>query len=127
MEVNRLFESPTVLNDHTYYYAGPQDKPETIIAIRNDYEFQKSIHWHKVDITEKQLQTWNMMIDNRHRIYSNYDGAYILTPDGKRVGVWYSKYSLTVIKYPEPNKIIIYRPDPTSNERWREGTHLRNH
>jgi len=126
MEVNRLIESDTILPGYTYYYTGPQDKPDTIIAIRNDYELQESIYWHKVDITEKQLQTWNMMIDNRHRIRFTYDGAYIITPEGQRVGIWYSKYSLTVIKFPEPGRIIIYPPDPTSQQRWQEGIYLRN-
>lgn len=126
MEVSRIFQSGTILPDYTYYYAGPQDKPDTIIAIRNDYEFQKSIHWHEVELTEEQLDNWNMRIGDEDRIRYTYDGAYILNPDGQRIGLWYSKYGLTVIKYPQPKQVIIYRPDPTSDQRWREGILLRN-
>lgn len=120
MEVNKIMEGGTVLPDYKYYYTVPQDKPDAIIAIHKDYEFQKSVHWFEVkDMTEKQLRDWNLVIDNDRRVWLTYNGAYILTPDGKRAGIYYSKYSFTVIKYPTPNQIVIYKPDPTPEERRR--------
>lgn len=120
MEVNKIVEGGTVLPDHKYYYAGPQDKPDTIIGIHKDYEFQKSIHWNEVDLTEKQLRDWNIVISNDTRVFLTYNGSYILTPDGKRAGIFYSKYDFTSIKYPAPNQIVIFVPDPTPDQRRRE-------
>lgn len=121
LEVNKIFEGGTVLPDYKYYYTIPQDKPDAIIAIHKDYEFQKSVHWFEVkDMTEKQLRDWNLIIDNDRRVWLTYDGAYILTPEGKRAGYYYSKYSFTAVKYPTPNQIVIYRPDPTADERRQE-------
>lgn len=119
-EVNRIFESGTVLPDYVYYYIGPHDKPDAIIGIHKDYEFQQDNYWNRIELTKKQLGDWNQYIDNQHRIKLIYEGAYILTPDGKRAGIWYSPYYFTAIKYPAPNRIIIYPPDPTSMQRWQE-------
>ena len=117
LEVNKIIEGGTILPDHTYYYAGPQDKPDVIIAIDNRYTFQESVHWHKIDLTEQQLQSWNRIIDNYYRMKYPYYGSYIMAPDGNKAGIYYSKYSFTVIKFPAPNQIIIYRPDPSPEQR----------
>ena len=116
-EARKIFESSTVLPDHRYYYAGPSAQPDTIIAIHNRYTLQESVHWNGVEITEKQLQDWNRMIDNSHRTRYPYRGADILTPEGEKAGIGYSKYSFFVIQYPAPNQIIIWPPEPTSQQR----------
>ena len=123
MEVNRIFETNTVLPDHVYYYTGPQDRPDAIIAVNRAYQMRESVHWIRIDMTEKQLRDWNVVIDNDRRVYFTYNGYYILTPDGKQAGVFYSKYDFTVIKYPAPNQIVIYPPDPTPEQQMR----LRRH
>lgn len=111
LEVNRIIESATILPGHRYYYAGPEAKPDVIIAIDRKYTFQKSVHWHEVTPTEKLLQSWNRIIDNYYRIRDRYYGAWIMTPDGGKAGIWYSQHENTVIKYPAPDQVIIYRPD----------------
>ncbi len=123
MEVNKIMESREVLQNHTYYYTGSQDKPDAIIAISNEYQLQESVNWVRIKVDEKQLRDWNLVIDNAARIYLTYDGYYIMTPDGRRAGILYSKYSFTVIKYPAPNRIVIYPPDPTPEQRLRERLH----
>jgi hypothetical protein len=40
-----------------------------------------------------------------------YFAAYILDPNGKRVGAWYSIQSTTTVKFLEGNKILVYTPD----------------
>lgn len=123
MEVNKIVESSSILPDHKYYYAGPQDKPDTIVGIHTDYEFITSVHWNAIDLTEKHLQSWNIVISNDTRVYLNYNGSYIMTPDGKQAGIFYSKYDFTKVQYPAPNQIRIYKPDPTPDQRRREQLH----
>lgn len=118
-DVTRLIESATVLPDHTYYYTGPQDKPDAIIAIDNRFTLQ-SKYWIKVEDVAAQLEKWNRLIDNAHRIPFEqegpitlspfYRGARIMTPDGKQAGIWYSRHEHTVIQFPDPATIIIYAP-----------------
>ncbi len=108
-EVRKIFESNSVLPDHVYYYAGPEAEPEAIIGIQAGLAFQGR-YWYQVDLTQEKLQSWNRMIDNDHRIRLSYRGARIMSPDGRQVGVWYSKYDHTVIRFPDANTILMYTP-----------------
>lgn len=110
-EVKEIFESATVLPDYTYYYSGPEARPDAIMALKNTFTLANEENlWIKVDITKKMLEDWNLVIRNEYRIKAPYYGFRILTPDGREAGVWYSKYEYTVIKTPEPDSIIIYTP-----------------
>ena len=115
-EITNTFENSTVVPDHTYYYTGPEAQPDAIIGIGNSYTLQQSDKkfWVKVDISEKILQDWNLIIDNDTRSKSSYYGSGIMTPDGKQVGIWYSKYRYTVVKFPAANTVVIYTPDTSS-------------
>jgi hypothetical protein len=117
LEVNKLIEGGTILPDHAYYYAGPEAKPDVIIAIDKKFTFQKSVHWHEVTPTEELLRSWNRMIDNYYRIKNRYYGAWIMTPDGRKAGIWYSMHTNTVIQFPASDQIIIYRPDSVTERR----------
>jgi hypothetical protein len=111
-EATRAFETATVLPDHTYYYTGPEARPEAIMALDNAYTLANERNfWIKVDISEDRLQMWNRIIRNETRIKFPYYGSRIVTPEGKVAGVWYSRYDHTVIKTPEPQNIIVYVPD----------------
>jgi hypothetical protein len=120
-EVTQLFESNTVLPDHVYYYSGPEAEPEAIIGIQSGYAFQGK-YWYQVALTPGQLQAWNRRIDNAHRIRFSYKGARIMTPDGKQVGVWYSPFEHTVIRFPEANTILIYAPGPAPTGGFLDGS-----
>ena len=117
-EVSQLVESATVLQDHTYYYTGPEAEPDAIIAINNRITVQ-SKYWIKVDDPDIKLADWNRFIDNDHRVPGEhdgirvsyrYEGARIMNPDGQQVGIWYSRHDYTVIQFPDPTTIIIYTP-----------------
>ncbi|MHB8808700.1 MAG: hypothetical protein ACYC9M_01635 [Desulfobulbaceae bacterium] len=108
-DVRNIFESNTVLPDHVYYYSGPEAEPEAIIGIQAGLAFQGR-YWHQVALSQGQLQSWNRRIDNAHRIRLSYRGARIMSPDGRQVGVWYSKYDHTVIRFPDANTILMYTP-----------------
>ncbi len=114
MSVSDMFESGQILENHTYYYIGPDAEPVAIMAIDNKYSLAPSL-WKKADITPAQLSTWNMRIDNEYRIKNRYKGAIILDENGNRLGVWYSHLDWTTIKRGEGNTVIIFTPDTTKH------------
>lgn len=108
-EVEQLVESATVLPNHSYYFTGPEARPDVIIAIDNSFTLT-SKYWIKVDDVANQLKDWNLLIDNAHRFKRAYKGFRIMTPGGSQSGIWYSPYEYTVVQFPDPSTIILYTP-----------------
>ena len=109
-EVAKFIESATVLPNHTYYFTGPEARPDAIIAIDNSFTLT-SKYWIKVDDVANKLKDWNSLIDNAHRItWDTYEGFQIMTPDGRQAGIWYSLYDYTVVQFPDSSTIILYTP-----------------
>jgi hypothetical protein len=108
-DVDQLIESATVLPDHIYYYTGPEARPDVIIAIDNSFTLT-SKYWIKVDDVANRLKDWNRLIDNGHRASYRYEGFWLMTPDGRQAGIWYSPYDYTVVQFPDPSTIILYTP-----------------
>ncbi len=116
--VNRQFRELQILPDHRYFYAGEILEPDAIIGIHRDFSLVKGF-WTEINLTQKQLEKWMWTFsavegiydeDDRMTIY--YEGSNILSPDGRQVGIYYSKYHETVVKFPGNDKIQIYKPDP---------------
>lgn len=111
-EVDEIFESGRILEDHSYYYIGPDAEPVAIIAVNNKYSLAPSL-WKEIQLTAEQLQAWNSRIDNRYRRNTVYRGAEILDQDNNMIGLWYSYLDWTVVKIAEGNSVIIFTPDTT--------------
>ena len=48
--------------------------------------------------------------------YSNgYFATYILTPDGEKIGAWYSIQYYTPVKFLEDNRVMVQTPDVVLN------------
>lgn len=114
LAINDIFESGQVLDNHTYYYIGPDAEPDAIMAIDNKYQLAPSL-WKGINLTPGKLKAWMERIDNRYRFRNRYDGALILDQDGNQVGMWYSRLDWTTIRRGEGNQLIIYTPDTTKN------------
>lgn len=110
--VNDLFESGRILDNHSYYYIGPDAEPDAIMAIDNAYALAPSL-WKKAEITPDRLSSWMERIDNRYRVRNIYHGAVIVDQHGNRLGVWYSRLKKTYIRRGDGNEVIIYTPDTT--------------
>ncbi len=108
-EIEKLVESATVMPNHSYYFNGPEARPDVIIAIDNSFTLT-SKYWIKVDDVASQLQDWNRLIDNAHRFRKAYKGFWIMTPDGNQAGIWYSPYEYTFVQFPDPSTLILYTP-----------------
>jgi len=105
-----LFESGTVLLDHNYYYIGSYAIPDSIIAIDRRITLRTRV-WAETDMTEAKLQGWLQMFrTENHPPACTYRGGVILTPDGYRVGYWYSRNIFNLIYMPEVGVIEVYQP-----------------
>ncbi len=110
-EVTRMFESPaTLLKDHTYYYVGTPVEPDAIIAIDNTFTLTSKA-WSKIEATQKTVDDWAFWFDNYIGWWScPYRGVDLLAPDGRKVGVGYSRWTFSVVKMLGPNEITVYQP-----------------
>ena len=117
-EVNIIFESFQVLDDHNYYYSGSDNRPEAILGIHKDYTLSTRL-WKPVNLTSEQLKLWvNMMTDHRGTSFRTW-GARVIVPDGKQIGIWYSPYSWTSVKMKDDRHVVINTPTPFPTERKR--------
>jgi hypothetical protein len=109
-EITRMFEDQRVLSDYLYYFSGPQGVPDAIIGIQPDYSLSSN-SWQQVDLTPLMLEKWVF----RMRIVSliNPQGAWILGPEGNRIGIWFSSHNHTPVRLEENNRLIVVPPGPT--------------
>ena len=89
-KVKTAFETYQIPPNHTYYYSGPDAFPRAIIGIRNEYHLESKF-WKPVELTHKLLKRWfekgGISRDDRDL---SRNGAEILAPDGRQIGIWYA-------------------------------------
>lgn len=116
-DVGKAFQTATVVPGHTYYYTGPEAQPTVIIGINESYSLLNAKNfWIQVDNPKKALEDWNLTRNSSYEIKYRNRGANILTPDGEKVGIWYSRYTHTSVKFPDAKTVVIYTPDLTTND-----------
>jgi len=110
-ELNRMILAYEIMPEHNYYFSGSFDRPNTILGIHKDYQLVSQL-WKKVQISSAQLAKWiGAIAPENYRGSTGYFAAYILDPDGKKVGIWYSIQNTTTVEFLEGNKVKINSPD----------------
>lgn len=113
-DLDNMFLSYEVLPDHRYYTSGGYDSPNAILAIHTDYELDNPRNlWVAIpNVDTGQMRKWIDTIapDQNYRRSGSYFAAYILNPDGNRVGAWFSIENYTTVKFLEGNKVQVYPP-----------------
>jgi hypothetical protein len=111
-ELEQMFLTYQVLPDYRYYTSGGYDKPNAILGVHKDYQLVSN-YWQIIpDVDSAQVEKWIRTIDPRDRETGhNYFACYIIDPQGKRVGFWYSIQNYTVVKFLAEKKIEVYTPD----------------
>jgi hypothetical protein len=107
LEVEKLFDSGTLLSDHSYYIQGPLSEPDAIIAISNKFQLQSTL-WGKMEWSGNELGDvvrW-MRFDERGGCTT--DAGVLLAPYGEEIGIWFSKRDSSVIREPSPGVVEIY-------------------
>lgn len=128
-EYARIIPDGTVQNDYrkfiipegyTYYYSGPEANPTALVGIRNDYEM-RSTYWHKTYLTkERMAQIWDAIRDEwflfgsaSREIGVSTNGYRIMTKEGDKIGLLFSRYKRVVATFPEPKVITLSVPFKT--------------
>lgn len=128
-DLDNMFLRYEVLPDHRYYISGGYAAPNAIIAIHRDYELDNSGNlWVWVpNVDTLQMRKWIDTIapEQNYRYSDAYFAAYILGPDGKRIGAWYSYDNYATINYLEGNRIQVYPPDLIQDFRLNRGRIIR--
>lgn len=116
-ELTRQFETYQVAPDYRYYYTGSARKPLAILGLQRDLELITD-YWHEIAMTPEQLRNFIENLAPWEFRRRGYFGYYIVNPDGRRLGVWYSLQDHTVVRTgPADNTIEVYRPDMDIEER----------
>jgi hypothetical protein len=108
-EIVRAFESYQILEGYRYYYSGRENKPSAIIGVHRNYSFE-SKYWTEIELTPSALKKAVNRLHSLHH-YPHY-GAYIIDPNGKRAGIWFSSINFATIKLEGDNRLVIYSPEP---------------
>ena len=109
-ELNQKFLNSEVLPDYNYYISGGYDRPNAILGIHKDYQLLSDL-WEPVQMSSGLMGKFIQAIDpESYRGPVGYFAAYILSPGGKTVGIWYSIQNTTTIKFLNGNKIEVYTP-----------------
>ncbi len=108
-EVTQVFKNNQILSDHQYYSSGFQRIPYGIIGIDNRYRL-RSNRWKPIDLNPTLL---NQLAYRMEHVYSiEPRGAWILDPDGNRVGIWYSSRYQTTVKIEKDDYVVVVTPEP---------------
>ena len=111
-ELNQMFLSYQVMPDYNYFTSGGYDKPNAILGVHKDYLMVTDFWYSIPNVNSAQIEKWIRTIDPEDRgVGHSYFAYYILDPEGKQVGIWYSIQTYTVVKFLEENRIDVYPPE----------------
>jgi hypothetical protein len=108
-DITKLFENAQVLPDHAYYYSGLQGVPDAIIGIHPNYSLRAKL-WQQIDFSHATLNKWTDRMNYVHLVTPR--GAWILGPDGDRLGIWYSAQKQTSVRLDSENRLVVAPPPP---------------
>lgn len=113
-EVSRAFQTYQVEPDYKYYYYGRTNMPYAIVGIDRTYHMRSRV-WREVDHDTEKFRkmifwTWD---DIRYSYQRNFtQGAYILDPEGKKIGIWYSGLWWAAIRFEDDKRIVVMPETP---------------
>lgn len=105
-EVGQAFQNLEMFDDYDYYYSGRRNRPSAIIGIKPEFEFN-SRFWTFIETGEFETMVGRMSPPE----YGFLNGSYILTPDERQAGVWYSWVNIHSAKF-DGNQVMIPSPEP---------------
>lgn len=109
-EISRLFLNGEVVSGYRYYYSGPEQRPSAVMAIDSSYTVDAQF-WKPVEPLGEDLSEWlQRSFDWKGTGQSSKNGAAILAPGGKQVGIFFSKYDKLVTRFHSDNVVQVYPP-----------------
>ena len=107
-EINRVFQTYTIMPDHRYYTSGRGNIPNAIIGVQSKYKLRPGL-WQEVALTTPMLRGWVSQMDNIYG-YPPY-GSAILDHKGNQIGIWYSSKQWTTVIIEENSEVAILAPE----------------
>jgi len=88
------FEEDQVPKNFRLYYAGRENQPNAILALAPEYTVSEK-EWGIVDLSKESLGAILERISDPRASdsYIKPRGQYIFAPDGKQIGIIYSRFS----------------------------------
>jgi len=112
--VGNLFERHELLPDHRYFVSGPQARPNAILAVHRSYTLRPGL-WRRVEMTPELLKRRVDAMTGHLGFTPAIMGAIVANPQGKQIGVWYSPYSHTTIRFEPDNEVVVSLPSKDSD------------
>jgi hypothetical protein len=109
-EVEKSFKSFQALPDYAYYYDRGSYRPSAIIAIHKSYTLSNSDLWYKVDLSGGQLKSLVTEMVSHATTRPPY-GYYILDPNGKKIGMYYTPWDTGLVILEENNQVVVGFPE----------------
>ena len=107
-----MFEASKVPEQYQYYSIGRSGMPYAIIGIAPSWQLE-SRFWEAVAPNSFEFAGKVRFIWDPHS-WEQFDsgrGAWILDPDGNRIGIWYSMYPhTTVVVAKQRHRVTVYSP-----------------
>ena len=107
MEIVQLFEAGTILADHIYYTEGSEVEPDAVIAISNAFQLRTKL-WSQRDWTTENLKKAVFWMQAGTSVFCIPEGGVLIAPDGKQIGVWYSKKVVGTVRQPAPGIVQVF-------------------
>lgn len=105
-EASRAFETFHVYPNHRYWYYNQENSPYAVVGLASPYRIE-DINWREVDPGTKTFEKVVGLVEDFPATGSFTYGAFILDPQGKQIGVWYSSLSAGVVVNPETQIVAI--------------------
>jgi hypothetical protein len=106
--LTKAFQNNQVEDGYTYYYLGRDNMPYAIAGIDPRYTLKSEL-WQQVEPKTEQFKKMIYWIWTDHN-YKPY-GAYVIGPEGEKVGIFYSSIDRVVINIDKTNKTVSLIPD----------------
>jgi hypothetical protein len=110
-EVTTAFRQGDHQPEYQYYYSGRDNMPYAIIGIDRNYTVP-SRYWIPFEPESEMLSKMSGNMFGKHKYYPT--GYYILDPDGKIIGVWFSSvnsYSVSVDQTKRTVEVLFRNPE----------------
>lgn len=107
-EVDGIFASGRFPAEYAYYYAHTHSDPKALIGIRPEYTLNNQL-WTRVAPSELKRLLDNMWVRSAYSPFIY--GSYIVSPEGKPIGIYYSQYNGGPVVMGPDNQVIVNLPN----------------
>jgi hypothetical protein len=120
-EVGRAFETFHVYPNHRYWYYNQENNPYAVVGLQDPYTIE-DINWKEVDPNSKTFEKVVGLVQSFPIRGSFAYGAYILDPQARQIGMWYSSLNAGIKVDPETKTVFITAAMPWVDDDGRYGS-----